>query len=125
MVKFNNKSSKGIDGYNYSSRYEATIGNLLFAQEKAGEIAITGRQVQIELTPRPGLITYKPDFECLDLVTNESFFVEAKGYENERWPMKLKLFRLFGDRPLHVYYYPSLKPEIVIPKKLKIVEGKL
>lgn len=119
--KYGNKSSKGLDGYNYSSKLEAAIGNMLFAQEKAGEIAITGRQVQIELTPRPGRITYKPDFSCLDLITAEAFLVEAKGYANERWPLKLNLYKLFGTCPLHIYYSANSKPEIVIPKGFKIV----
>jgi len=114
--KYGNKSSKGLDGYNYSSQLEAAIGNMLYAKEKAGEIAILSRQSSVYLAG-DARIQYKPDFKCLDLVSGVEFYVEAKGYQTPSWRIKLRLWKADGPAPLHIYYRANSSPEIVIPKR--------
>lgn len=117
--KYGNKKSKGLDGYNYSSKLEAAIGNLLFAREQAGEIAILQRQGQVELLPKPFRVIYKPDFICQDLITQEEFIAEPKGMETDVWKIKLAIYYFLETRPIHIYYKQNVAPRVIRPLGLR------
>jgi hypothetical protein len=63
-------------------------------------------------------ILYIPDFKCRDKNTGEIFWVEAKGYENDRWPTKKKLYKFYGPGKLEIWKGSHARPyldEVIIP----------
>lgn len=106
------------DGHWFHSRLEESVYLLLKLREKAGEIKILQCQDVVYLTL--ARIRYEPDFKCLDLRTNEEFWCEAKGFENDRWPMKKKLWKYYGPGPLEIWKGTHVRPalkEIIVPAK--------
>ena len=43
-------------------------------------------------------ITYLPDFVCVDAVNKTGWIMEVKGYSNDSFPMKWKMFKYLLDR---------------------------
>ncbi len=106
------------DGYSFASKLEAAIYQILKIRERAGELKVLQTQDHVYLSD--ARIGYIPDFKCLDLVTKEEFWVEAKGFENDVWPIKKKLYKFYGPGKLEVWKGTYLKPflhEIIIPNK--------
>ncbi len=105
------------DGRSFSSKLESAVYQILKFREMAGEIEIVQCQDHIYLTR--ARIGYIPDFKCKDLVTHNFFWVEAKGYPNDVWPIKKKLWRFYGPGRLEIwtgrYTNPKLD-EIIEPK---------
>jgi hypothetical protein len=102
-------------------------------RQAAGELQILKLQDHIKLTKAS--IGYIPDFKCLDLKTGETFHVEAKGFETERWLMIYKLLHFYGPGKLEIWKgdwkRPFLKetiipplPEPICPRCLQQVHGK-
>jgi hypothetical protein len=105
-------------GESFRSKLEAAVEQTLRLREKAGEIRIIRREVNIFLTE--ARIRYIPDFLCEDLKTGEEFFVEAKGYSSDRWVVILKLYRVYGPKKLELWKGNYRKPyldEVIIPKR--------
>jgi hypothetical protein len=102
---------------NFSSKLEAAVYQLLHFRSKAGELEIVQTQDHIYLTR--ARILYIPDFKCRDLKTGEFFWVEAKGYANDRWPTKKKLWKFYGPGVLEIWQGSHLRPvltETIVPK---------
>lgn len=90
-----------LDGYNFASKLEAAVYLQLKVSLLAGEIALLAHQPRVHLTE--ARILYIPDFKCMNLRTNEVFFVEAKGFETPDWKIKKRLWEKYGPAPLHIW----------------------
>lgn len=116
-AKTHNNVKTERHGLSFSSKLEAAVYDYLKAREQAGEIKVLQTQDHIYLTNAE--ILYIADFKCFDVSKNAEFWVEAKGYANERWPMKKKLYKFYGPGPLEIYkgsYKNPILDEIIIPK---------
>lgn len=83
---------------------------LLQERERAKEIEVISREKHLLLSAAE--IKYIVDFECRDLKTGQALYVEAKGFENERWPIIKKLWRAYGYGPLEVWKGTHMRPRI-------------
>lgn len=105
-----------LDGHSFGSKLEAAVYQLLKFRMKVGEIASIQVQDHVYLTD--ARIGYIPDFKCT-APDGSHFWVEAKGYANDRWPTKKKLWKFYGPGPLEIwmgnYKNPTLT-ETIIPK---------
>jgi hypothetical protein len=114
--RFGNKKQE-LDGHSFASKLEASVYQTLKLRMKAGEIISIQCQDHIYLTD--ARIGYIPDFKCQDS-SGEFFWVEAKGYPNDVWPIKKKLWKSYGPGKLEIWTGSHLNPqltEIIIPKK--------
>lgn len=112
-----NNIEVNVHGISFASKLEASVYMILKAREQAGEIKVLQIQDHVYLTRAE--IHYIPDFKCVDLRSGETFFVEAKGYANERWPMKKRLWKFYGPGPLEIWMGTHQRPilkETLIPK---------
>lgn len=116
-VEYNNQASTCSYGHSHRSKLEGSVCGLIWLREKAGEIKL----LQVEATVYLTLARYKyiPDFKCLDLKTNEVFFIEAKGFPDKRWPTTKKLWAFYGEAPLHIYTGSHVRPvldQVITPR---------
>lgn len=105
------------DGHWFHSQLEASVYGLLKLRQAAGEIEILKCQDVVYLTLAK--IRYEPDFKCRFVKNGEIFHAEAKGFANDRWPMKKKLWRFYGPNALEIWMGTAAKPflaETIIPK---------
>lgn len=108
-----------LDGYSFASKLEAALYGILKLRMKAGEIESIQCQDHVYLTN--ARIGYIPDFKCLDAKTKEYFWAEAKGYPNDTWPIKKKLWAFYGPGRLEIWQgsYQNIKlTETIIPKNI-------
>lgn len=113
-----------LDGYSFGSMLEAMVYLILKDRQRKGELKILQTQDHVYLTDAE--IEYIPDFKCLDLRTQEIFWVEAKGFANERWPIKKRLWKYYGPGKLEIWMGTHQSPflkETVIPKTRKSPVG--
>lgn len=114
-----NQKSNCTLGHSHRSKLESAVCQVLQFREKAGELKLLQVEDHILLS---GWYTYIPDFKCLDLVTGESFWVEAKGYADIRWPSTKKGWKHSGPGKLEIWMGTYSNPqliEIIIPKERK------
>jgi hypothetical protein len=118
-AKMGNEATS-LDGYSFGSKLEAAVYQMLKLRKLGGEIAEIQVQDHIYLTD--ARIGYIPDFKCT-APDGSVFWVEAKGYANDRWPMKKKLWKFYGPGPLEIwkghYRNPKLD-ETVVPVTAKL-----
>lgn len=103
-------------GEKFRSKLEFAVRNLLKLRERAGELKILNREDHVLLGPAK--FRYIPDFKCLDLKTNEEFWVEAKGYETDTWKRNKRLWKFHGPGKLEIWVGPHQRPrlkETVVP----------
>lgn len=122
---FKNQSTQFL-GISFSSKLEAAVYQILKFREAAREIEIIQVQAHCLICGVPGhdcdhklKIEYIADFKVRDVKTGEIILIEAKGFANERWPMKLRLYRHYGPHKLEIWMGNHRKPflkEIVIPQ---------
>ena len=107
-----------IDGKSFASKLEAAVYLELKNLSRTGILQILEVQPRVYLTEAK--ILYIPDFKCLDLRSNEVFFVEAKGQETTDWKIKKCLWEHYGPATLHIwkgtFKRPSLQQKIPIIK---------
>lgn len=111
--KFGSKRIK-YDNFSFASKLEASTYLLLKSNPK---IEVLQCQSQVKLSRAE--ITWKIDFKCLDLDTKEEFYCESKGMDTLDYLIKLKLYRTYGTKKLHIYKGTHLKPylkEIITPE---------
>jgi hypothetical protein len=91
-----------VHGHWFDSKLEAALFQQLKLQEKAGEIS--------ELQHQPGTvflslarIQYRPDFRFKDNASGEIQYAESKGFPNDKWPLKKKLWEYYGPGKLYIY----------------------
>lgn len=89
-------------GLKFDSKLEAALFDLLSLRESAGEIH--------SLTHQPGTvflskarIQFRPDFRFVNCKTGKTEYAESKGFPNDRWPTKKKLWKHYGPGPLYIY----------------------
>lgn len=122
--KYGNTFSTCKLGHSHRSKLESSVCAILQLREKAGEIRIDQAEDHICLCgPKehdcPGKIDYVADFRCTDLATGETFWVEAKGYANDRWPMKKRLYKHYGPGRLEIWRGTATRPfldETILPR---------
>lgn len=117
--KYGNKKVEGTPGHWFDSRLEKALFDRLSLQERGGEIS--------DLSHQPGTvflskarIQYRPDFRFTNTQTKEVEYAEAKGFANDKWPLKKKLWKHYGPAPLHIYMGSATRltlVETIIPKK--------
>lgn len=115
-VDFHNVVSTCNYGHSHRSKLESSVCQMIYLRERAGEI----RLLQVEATVYLTLARYKyiPDFRCVDVKTNEVFFIEAKGYPDKRWPTTKKLWKFYGPGRLEIWSGSHIRPtldEEIIP----------
>ena len=123
--KYGNKRSTCDLGHSHRSKLESAVCAILQWREKAGEIRIVQAEKHIYLSRAK--IVYIVDWECEELKTGDALFVEAKGYEDPKWPIKLKLWRVYGPGKLEIWKGSHKKPyldEVVTPAPDLFPEGK-
>lgn len=104
-----------LDGHSFQSKLEASVYQLLKLRGAAKEIERIGVQTHIYLTD--ARILYIPDFQCVT-ANGDVFYVEAKGFEGERWPTIKKLWKFYGPAPLEIWKGNFRNPkliEIIVP----------
>lgn len=114
--KMGNSRVTGRCGYIHRSQLEASVCAVL---SNNPNVEVLQHEDHIYLTR--ARIGYIADFKCKLKLSNDLFWVEAKGYQNDRWPMKKKLWKFYGPGPLHIYKGTYMKPyldEVVIPVAL-------
>lgn len=102
-------------GYSFASKLEAAVFDHLKLLEKAQELVFVRTQPQIYLTEAK--LGYRPDFEVL--IGGKQTYIEAKGFESERWLIIRKLYAYYGPAPLHIYKQSGKNirlVEIITPK---------
>lgn len=102
--------------HSHRSKLEVSVCCLLQNREHIGEISDLECEVHIPLSEAK--ILYICDFKFKVVATGEIQYCEAKGFENDRWPMIKKLWKFYGPGALHVYKGTAAKPflhEVIIP----------
>lgn len=115
-AKYQNEASVCALGHSHRSKLEGAVCQIIQLRQKAGELELLQVEDHIYLTD--ARIGYIPDFKCKDLKTGEIFHIEAKGFENDRWPMKKKLWKHYGPNRLEIWKGTHTRPyldEVVIP----------
>lgn len=113
--KFNNQK-QDLDGHSFSSKLEAAVYLILKSRMVAGEIA----EIQVQdhvLVCGPHMhtcnskckIEYIADFKCTR-PSGALFWVEAKGFANEKWPLKRRLWMHYGPGDLEIYMGSYQRP---------------
>lgn len=80
---------------------------LLHLRLKAGEISDIQVEDHVYLTR--ARILYVADFKCTR-ADGTTFHVEAKGYQDQKWPIKKKLYAHYGPDPLEVWNGTAARP---------------
>jgi hypothetical protein len=117
-AKMGNIRSACAMGHSHRSKLESSVCQILQFRAKAGELEILQTEAQVYLTLAK--ILYKPDWKCRDLKTGELFYVEAKGFANEKWPIKRRLWEHYGPAPLEIWMGTHVSPyldETIIPQR--------
>lgn len=103
-------------GHSHRSKLEGSVCQILQLRAKAGELEIL--QVEDHVYMTLARIGYIPDFKCRCLKTGRLFWVEAKGFPNDAWPTKKKLWRFYGPGVLEIWKGTHLRPyldELIVP----------
>jgi len=107
-----------VYGYSFDSKLERALFEELKLMEKAGEISgLTHHPGTIFLTR--ARIQYRPDFRFVRTATGEVEYAEAKGFANDKWPLKKALWRFYGPAKLSIYigsHKRLVLDEVIIPK---------
>lgn len=113
--QFNNQKIETC-GYSFSSKLEAAVFMILKCRQQEGEISDIQVQDHVLICGPQGhecnskcKIEYIADFKCTK-PDGSVIHVEAKGYENERWPMKRRLWMHWGPNPLEVWKGNHTRP---------------
>lgn len=116
--KFGNTPSLCVSGHSHRSKLESVVCGILKGRQDSGEIRIDQVEEHIKLSDAE--IVYIADWKCWDVQASEPFWVEAKGFESQRWPIILKLWRHYGPGRLEIWRGDHSNPflhETVIPRR--------
>lgn len=116
--KYRNTETVGCHyGFSHRSKLEASVCQLIKLREAAGEIEHVQHECHVYLSE--ARIAYVADFKCVDLKSGDTFFIEAKGYANDRWPTIKKLYKFYGPGRLEIWTGTHRNPQLtetIIPK---------
>ncbi len=118
--KYRNQKSSRPGGLSFSSKLEAAVYDMLYLQEKTGQIKIDKIQAHVYLTD--ARIACIPDFLITNLETGEQEFIEAKGFTTDRFLIIKKLWEYYGPNVLKIYkgtYKKLYLAETIVPKHPK------
>jgi hypothetical protein len=104
----------------FGSKLESAVHDHLLLLEKLGQISDIRLQPTIYLTE--ARIAMRPDFCVTDIAGGFDYHVEAKGFHTDVWKIKLKIYRVYGPTPLHIYegtYKRLILKEVVVPKGIR------
>ena len=121
--KYGNTKTKDQAGRSFGSLLERSIFDILKLRERAGEIKVIKQQPHITLEPISWNLV--PDFECVDMKTGKTFYVEAKGFSGERWLCSKKLWPHFAFCDMEIWMGDWKRPflkEVLKPDRSKVIE---
>ncbi len=99
----------------FPSRGEADAFQYFKKLEAIGVISALRRYPTVRLTAAE--ISYKPDWEYLDVGTGERRMVDFKGVETERFRLIKRLWKHYAEHPLEVWRgNPPQLSETIKPK---------
>lgn len=98
MTNFHKCKAIRTDGF--PSKLEKAVYELLLLRERAKEISEIRRQVPVVVTVE---ITTKVDFSAIDNKTGQTFYIEAKGMEDDRFKLIKKGWRKSVDGVLEIW----------------------
>lgn len=127
FVDYREVKTVELDGRSFRSKAEAQFYLYLKSLEQNKEIANIRCEVKVNLLPgkRNERVDYYVDFVVTELPSNEDVYCEVKGFETDKWKIKLKLWRHFGPGRLKIYKVGWNKLELfeeVIPSGEKILK---
>ena len=106
-----NATPNVVDGIKFRSKLESYT----YKKLKEANIYVDYEQHRYELLPafdfsgkKIRAITYLPDF------VGHDFIIECKGFPNEAWPLREKLFKYYMNRflPNHRFYLVHTQKEV-------------
>ncbi len=118
--KYRETKSVRPGGLSFASKLEASVYDMLYMQERTGQIKIEKIQAHVYLTD--ARILCIPDFLTTNLETGELEWVEAKGFSTDRFLIIKRLWEFYGPGKLKIYkgsYKKIFLAETIIPKKPK------
>jgi len=96
------KSSVKTNGF--ASKMESAGYDMLKLREMAGEIRDIKCQQAVTLAQGNGLkIKWKIDFSYRMTATDQLEYCEIKGFENQSYRLKLKLYKMNPPAPLEIF----------------------
>jgi hypothetical protein len=117
-IKRKNKYNAKRTADGFPSKFEAAVFQILLLRERAGEIRGIRRQHCVDLGYR---IRWKIDFSFTDVDSGRTVFAEAKGFPDQVYKMKLKMYRNgAGEHKLEIWKGTWRKPylaEVFDPAK--------
>ena len=91
-------------GRSFGSKLEAAVYGVLLLREKAGEISEIHCQSTVRMYSNAMGEHWgcRPDFRCTN-PDGSIFYVEAKGFEQDRWKGTRFIWSLLGPAPMEVW----------------------
>lgn len=116
-AKMGNTRSLCALGHSHRSKLESSVCQIIQLREKAGELKLLQVEDHVHLTD--AAILYIPDFKVQDIASGEVFWIEAKGFADQKWPLKKKLWKFYGPGNLEIWkgdYRRPVLDEVVTPR---------
>lgn len=95
-------------GFSHRSKLERSVCDLIYLRERAGELRHEQHEDHIIICGPadhecPKKKEYVADFRCFNLKTNQTFWIEGKGFANDRWPITKTLWKHYGPGLLEIW----------------------
>lgn len=123
-MKYRN-TKVSYDNHSFASKLEASVYTILKSDENAGKIVHIQAQDHVLICGPQGhdcnhqyKIEYIADFKCTR-PDGSIYHVESKGFANDKWPLKRRLWMHYGPNELHIYKGTHVRPyldEVITPK---------
>src|ERR1019366_8995018 len=93
-----------LHGRNWPSKLELSVYEMLLLMERGGKLTDIKCQASVRFhTHDHGKIWMIPDFSATDKKTNQTIYIEAKGYLTREWLRKKKAWAVGGPAVLYIY----------------------
>ena len=106
-------------GHSHRSQLETAVCGIIQFRQRAGEIELLQVEDHILIS---GWFGYVADFKVRDCKTNAIFWIEAKGFGNDKWALTRKGWGYAGPGKLEVWggdYHRPILVEVIIPRRNK------
>jgi len=115
--KYKNEKTQ-VAGHWFDSKAEGALYQELLILEKAGEISgVVHHPGTVFLTE--ARVQYRPDFRFVRVATGEVEYAEFKGFQDQKWPIKKRLWGVYGPGKLSIYMGSHTRirlVEVITPK---------
>lgn len=101
VTRYGNTRTGCSLGHSHRSKLESALCQQLTLLVRAKELRDLEAEVTVYLSD--ARIKYIPDFRAIEVATGCPRYFEAKGFENDRWPILKKLWAAYGPAPLEVW----------------------